>query len=734
MNDRRLRKIVILGGGTAGWMTATALAKSLGRRVQIALVESDEIGIVGVGEATIPTIHWFNDLIGLDEAAFLASTKASFKLGIEFVDWARPGHRYFHPFGVYGAPSPGVPFHHRWLKARAEGLARDLPAFSLATRLAAENRFAKPVSDARSILSTLGYAYHFDASLYARHLRGLSEAAGVVRYEGKVARVEQDGETGFVTALVTERDDRIEGDLFVDCSGFRGLLIEETLHAGYEDWSRWLPCDRAVAVPCANVGPLTPYTRSTARAGGWQWRIPLQHRTGNGYVYSSAHLGDDEARETLFANLDGEPLAEPRLIRFKTGKRRRVWDKNVVAMGLASGFLEPLESTSIHLIQSGIAKLLSLLPDRDCDPHLAEQFNRIFAADMDNIKDFLILHYHANQRPEPLWQYTRAMPLPESLTFKEEAFRRSGRLMLGTDDLFRDASWLAVLRGQGIDATDYAPAADGIESATNLKQLREIDEAIARAVPPTPTHEAAITTAMHPQTRTAVPAQASATHQPTARVQAIGRERERVVVIDDFAPDPLALRAAAAELAFAPATNFYPGVRASVAPAYFNGVRDTIAEVLRDVFGHAGDAKVLGAWYQLVTTSPDRLQPVQRIPHFDATEPGRIAIVHYLSEDDQGGTSFYRHRATGFETIPQARAEGYMARLNAEVTASKPPPRYIADESPLFERIATVEPKFNRAIIYRSFQLHSGAIPSACTLSDDPMRGRLTIGAFLAAG
>ncbi len=496
MTDRRVTKVVVLGGGTAGWMTATALAKSLGRRVTIELVESDEIGIVGVGEATIPTIHWFNDLIGLDEPTFLAATKASFKLGIEFVDWARPGHRYFHPFGIYGVNAPGVAFHHRWLKARAEGLMRDLPAFSLAARLAAANRFAKPAGDVRSILSTLGYAFHFDASLYARHLRGIAEAAGVVRTEGKVASVEQDGVSGFVTALVTKGGQRIAGDLFIDCSGFRGLLIEQTLHAGYEDWSHWLPCDRAVAVPSANTGPIAPFTRSTARAGGWQWRIPLQHRTGNGYVYSSRFLSDDAARATLLANLEGDALAEPRLIRFQTGKRRRVWDRNVIAIGLASGFLEPLESTSIHLIQSGIAKLLSLFPDRDCDPTLAAQFNRVFAADMDNIKDFLILHYHATARSEPLWEYTRTMELPDSLTFKEDAFRRSGRLMLGTDDLFREASWLAVLRGQGIDAGDYAPGADLLDGAANLAQLRQIDEVIGRAVPTLPSHDAAIAAAM----------------------------------------------------------------------------------------------------------------------------------------------------------------------------------------------------------------------------------------------
>ena len=493
MEKRRVGQVVILGGGTAGWMAATALAKVLGNRLTVTLVESDEIGIVGVGEATIPTIHWFNELIGLDEGEFLRETKASFKLGIEFVGWHRSTDRYFHPFGTYGVALPGVPFHHRWLKARTTGYERDLSAFSLATQLAAAGRFARPSTDARSILSTLGYAYHFNASLYARHLRRLAEAAGVVRVEGKVARVEQDGETGFVTALVTERGDRLAGDLFVDCSGFRGLLIEETLHAGYDDWSHWLPCDRAVAVPSANVAPPAPFTRATARAAGWQWRIPLQHRTGNGYVYSSAFVDDDAARATLLANLEGAPLAEPRVIRFRTGKRRKVWDRNVVAVGLASGFLEPLESTSIHLIQSGIAKLLSLFPDTDCDPALAARFNAVFAADMDNIKDFLILHYHAtSERQDPLWAYTRGMALPDSLRAKEEHFRRSGRLVLDTDELFREASWLAVLRGQGIEATDYAPAADTVDAAANLAMLHQLDALIARAVPTLPTHAAAI--------------------------------------------------------------------------------------------------------------------------------------------------------------------------------------------------------------------------------------------------
>lgn len=489
----RVERVVILGGGTAGWMTAAALAKTLGRRVSIALLESDAIGTVGVGEATIPTIHWFNELIGLDEATFVRATKASFKLGIEFVDWTAPGTRYFHPFGQYGVPVGQVPFHQRWLKAQAEGDTRPLSAWSLATRLAADNRFAKPSDDPRSILSTLGYAYHFDASLYAAYLRTIAEAAGVTRHEGKLERAERDAESGFVTALVTDGGTRLPGDLFIDCSGFRAVLIGETMEARFEDWSHWLPCDRAVALPCARVAETTPYTRSTRRPAGWQWRIPLQHRTGNGYVYASDFVSDDEAAASLLANLDGAALADPRFLRFKAGFRRESWTRNVVAIGLSSGFLEPLESTSIHLIQSGIAKLISLFPDRNCDPALARRFNRVFGDDMDVIKDFLILHYHATSgHDEPLWRHTRAMALPDSLVEKEAHYRRSGRVMLGSDELFREASWLAVLNGQGITANGYAPIADTLDPTANRHLLDQIESLIARAVPTLPGHDAAI--------------------------------------------------------------------------------------------------------------------------------------------------------------------------------------------------------------------------------------------------
>ncbi len=493
----RIRRIVILGGGTAGWMTAAALSRSFGSAVDVTLLESEAIGTVGVGEATIPTIHWFNELIGIDEPEFLRATKATFKLGIEFVDWTAPGHRYFHPFGQFGAALPGVAFHHRWLKAQADGMDVPLPALSLAAQLARQGRFAKPVGDARSILSTLGYAYHFDAGLYATYLRRLSEAAGVRRIEGKLQTVDRDGETGFVAALTTERGEWIDGDLFIDCSGFRALLIGDAMGEPFEDWSHWLPCDRAVAVPCTRTPATTPYTRSTARAAGWQWRIPLQHRTGNGYVFASRYVSEDEATATLMGNLDGEALAEPRLLRFTAGTRRRPWRDNVVAIGLSSGFLEPLESTSIHLIQSGITKLLTLFPDRNCDPALADRFNDVFARDMDGIKDFLILHYHATSgHSEPLWQHCRTMELPGTLVAREAQYRRSGRLILDGDELFRDASWLAVLNGQGIVAEGYNPLADAIDADGNRAQVRQIADVIARAAPSLPFHDVALAQAM----------------------------------------------------------------------------------------------------------------------------------------------------------------------------------------------------------------------------------------------
>jgi tryptophan halogenase len=491
MPDRRIRKIVILGGGTAGWMTAAALAKvNSPPQFTITLVESDDIGAIGVGEATIPTIHWFNRLVDLSEADLIRETQATCKLGIELVDWNGAGSRYFHPFGRYGGPHDASMFYHRWIRARLAGATESHTAYSLTTQAALAGKFAPPAPDPNSILATLGYAYHFDASLYAAFLRRRCEAKGVRRIEGKVTRVEQDPESGFITSLRTHRDELIEGDLFIDASGLRALLIEGTLQIGFEDWSHWLPCDRALAVPSERIQDPIPYTRATAHAGGWQWRIPLQHRTGNGIVYSSKFWSDEQAAQALRSRLEGKPLAEPRPIRFLAGRRRKAWHKNVVAIGLSAGFLEPLESTSIHLIQSGIAKLLSLFPTRDCHPETAEQFNRVFDADVESIRDFLVLHYHATAgRSEPLWQYCQHMPLPETVRYRMSHFTRTGRIVLNTDELFKEASWFAVMMGQGLEPTDYHPLLDSSSPEENRAHLSGIKQQVSRALAVMARHE-----------------------------------------------------------------------------------------------------------------------------------------------------------------------------------------------------------------------------------------------------
>jgi tryptophan halogenase len=464
-----VRSIVIVGGGTAGWMAAAASARKLaGVPCAITLIESSEIGTVGVGEATIPPIRLFNQALGIDENEFLRATQGTFKLGIEFQDWARIGHRYMHPFGIPGVRAD-APVHQRWLQLRGEPDAGSFEDYSLNAIIARRDRLAHPGPQRGGVWDLYGYAYHFDASLYAAYLRRNAEARGVQRVEGKVVHVELRAGDGFIDAVRLADGRRIAADLFIDCSGFRGLLIEEALHAGYEDWSHWLPCDRAVAVPCARAGELTPYTRSTARAAGWQWRIPLQHRTGNGYVYSSHYLGDDEATAALSANLDGESLAEPRLLRFSTGRRRKAWIRNCIAIGLAAGFLEPLESTSIHLIQKSITHLFNLFPDRRFSPVLIEEFNRLALGEYDHIRDFVVLHYKANARDDaPLWRYCRAMPVPDSLAWRLEHFRSTGRVLRYASDLFAAPNWLAVLLGQEV----WPQASDPLVARHDHERLR----------------------------------------------------------------------------------------------------------------------------------------------------------------------------------------------------------------------------------------------------------------------
>ncbi len=487
-----LRSIAIIGGGSAGWMAAAALVNAVGTNIAITLVESEDIGTVGVGEATIPPIKSFNAQLGISEAEFVKATQGSFKLGIEFVGWGGVNSRYFHPFGTYGADFDRVPLHHYWLRAHLGGDPNPFDDHSMCWALARENRFGPPDPNPRMVHSTHDYAYHFDAGLYARVLRAYAEARGVVRHEGKIVDVARDGASGNI-AHVTLADGReVSADFFIDCSGFSGLLIEGALKTGYEDWTQWLPCDRAVAMPCANSGPLTPYTRSTAREAGWQWRIPLQHRMGNGLVYCSSHISDDAAAAVLCDNLEGAPLSDPRFLKFTTGRRKRAWNHNCLSLGLASGFMEPLESTSLHLIQTGINRLLLLLPDRNHDPLLAEEYNRATAIEYERIRDFLILHYKANTRPEPFWRACAQMSIPDELAYKIKHFMASARLISPQDELFRNPSWLAVYLGQGMVPRDYDRLADArphIDAAAQLHNLRQMMHAAAETFP---THDAYI--------------------------------------------------------------------------------------------------------------------------------------------------------------------------------------------------------------------------------------------------
>lgn len=461
-----ISRIVIVGGGTAGWMAAAALARVLGAAFNVRLIESDLIGIVGVGEATVPHIKAFNNLLRIDEADFVRGTQGTFKLGIQFLDWARLGDTYVHGFGTSIGPDLGLlPFHQYWIKARLAGRAKDIGAYTLNTVAAPRGKFMVSARDVPpgSPLSNIAYAYQFDAAVYGQYLRAYAEKLGVQRTEGLVEEVLQHPESGFVEAVRLQSGELINGDLFIDCSGFRGLLIEQALHTGYIDYTHWLPCDRAVAVPCEKVEPPTPYTRSTARDAGWQWRIPLQHRTGNGYVYSSRHVSDDEAVATVMRNLDGRPLAEPKLLRFTTGRRKKCWNKNVVALGLASGFLEPLESTSIHLIQSGISKLLELFPREGFDDVLVDRYNRRLAFEFDRIRDFIVLHYHATERDDtPFWTQCRMMSIPDELQDNIDLFRDSGRFYRNADELFADISWIEVMLGQRIEPRAYHPLVDQV--------------------------------------------------------------------------------------------------------------------------------------------------------------------------------------------------------------------------------------------------------------------------------
>ena len=488
--NRKIRSVAIIGGGSAGWITAAALASSLQDDCSITLVESELIGTVGVGEATVPFIRQFNRSLGIDENELLKSTQGTIKLAIQFNNWTRMGHSYFHPFGQFGMNFDIVPFEYYWIQARRKGKAAELDEYCMASMAARENRFQLPSADARLIQSTYDYAYHIDAGLYAKFLRTRSEGAGVKRVEGRVVDVSLDGESGFIESVRLEDGQEISADLFVDCSGFQGLLIEGALKAGYEDWSSWLPCDRAVAIPCEHGGEFTPYTQSTALEAGWQWRIPLQHRIGNGHVYCSQHVSDDEATARLMGNLDGKPLADPNLLRFTTGRRKKFWHKNCVAIGLSAGFMEPLESTSLHLIQTAVGRLLAMFPDRDFGPFNVDEYNRLTCAEYEWVRDFLILHYYATERDDTgFWRECASMSIPDELRYRMDKYKALGHLGATAGmELFSKPSWLAVMVGQmGLPDND-APILEHRTAIDGEKPLAELHSIIKEAALSMRTH------------------------------------------------------------------------------------------------------------------------------------------------------------------------------------------------------------------------------------------------------
>jgi tryptophan 7-halogenase len=478
-----VKKVVITGGGTAGWVTAAALAQHLGELLDIVLVESEDIGTVGVGEATFPSILAFHRLLELDEREFMRASKATFKLGISFENWGALGDRYMHSFGTIGRSTWMGDFQHYWLAAHEAGFGGELGDYCFERKAAEQGKFA--LSDKVKV----NYAYHFDAGLYAAFLRRRSEAKGVKRIEGKIERVTQHPESGFIESLVLESGETVKGDLFVDCTGFRGLLIEQTLKSGFEDWSHWLRTDSALAVQTPSGVDLPPYTRAIARQAGWQWRIPLQHRVGNGIVFCSRYQTQDEACQTLLANLEGEALFEPRLIRFKAGRRLKAWHKNVVSIGLASGFIEPLESTSIHLIQIGVTRLMQLFPFSGISSALTTRYNDQSRLEYERIRDFIILHYKLTQRDDTeFWRDCRAMDIPESLARRIELFRECAHAYQATDEMFRVESWMQVMLGQGLRPRGYHHMGRMLGAERLRRALDTLKSSIAGAVARMPTH------------------------------------------------------------------------------------------------------------------------------------------------------------------------------------------------------------------------------------------------------
>jgi glycine/D-amino acid oxidase-like deaminating enzyme len=731
-----IRRIVIAGGGTAGWMVAAGLSKCLGRHYDIRLVESEEIGTVGVGEATIPTLHILHQILDLDEREFIQATQATFKLGISFENWRNVGENYFHSFGKTGKGHWTAGFHHFWLEGRRRGLASDYGDYCLELRAAMEKRFATLPDNG------INFAYHFDATLYGQYLRRYAEALGVRRVEGKITKVHTETDGGFITGLQLTDGPLVEGDFFIDCTGMRSLLLGETLGVPYESWSHWLPCDSALAVQTKLVSEPVPYTRSIAHPWGWQWRIPLQHRVGNGVVFSSKHVSDDEAKAALLANIEGEVLREPRVIRFTPGQREQVWKKNVVAIGLSSGFLEPLESTSIHLIQKGLTRLIELFPTDGVRQSDIDEYNLQTREQIEIIRDFIILHYHVTNRDDTaFWRGCRDMDVPPLLKHRIQHFRDTARIMLRQDELFAENSWVQVMMGQGITPASHHPITRNMDNRNLADFLGEIRKDVGRTLMKLPKHQQFIQQfcpAPRPEAAASRPVLAgpSLRINPQAPLDTLTLDDgSQVLVIDDFVQDPDALAALAASVAHqfqAVPGHPYPGPQLDLPDSMAAELADFFDRQIRERLG-AGAPLGMYARFARVLQDAATLDARQRICHRDDSglQPGEMmaASVHYLFRDEQlGGTVFFRSLMSEADT---RRFRQDANTLDPAAFGDKYgiAPGYMTGSNRYFEVIGRLPARWNRAVFYDGGILHSGDIraPAAAYRSG---AGRLTINAF----
>jgi Tryptophan halogenase/Family of unknown function (DUF6445) len=728
-----VRRLVIAGGGTAGWMVAAGLSKCLGKQIDIRLVESEEIGTVGVGEATIPTLHLMHEILDLEEKEFIQATQATFKLGISFENWRNVGENYFHSFGRTGKGHWTAGFQHFWLEGRRRGLASDYGDYCLELRAAMDNRFALLPDNG------INYAYHLDATLYGQYLRRFSEALGVQRIEGKIAQVHTDAASGDITGLQLDGGALIEGDFFIDCTGMRSLLLGETLGVPYESWSQWLPCDSALAVQTQSVGEPVPYTRSIAHPWGWQWRIPLQHRVGNGLVFSSRHISEDEAKAALLANVQGEVLRQPRVIKFTPGQREQVWKNNCVAIGLSSGFLEPLESTSIHLIQKGLTRLVELFPTDGVRQSDVDEYNLQAREQIEIVRDFIILHYHVTNRDDSqFWRDCRDMEVPPLLKHRIAHFRDTARIALRQGELFAENSWLQVMMGQGIKPASHHPITRNMDDRSLAEFLGDIRKDVARTMMKLPKHQQFINQfCPAPRIEPAVtPTQAPLLRvnpQATASTVQLA-DGSTVYVVDDFAenPEDLVALAQASQLRLL-AGHPYPGPQLALPDADCSALTGYFDQHLRARLGAGAGLGMFGRFAR-VTQEAATLDARQRICHRDDSglDPGQMmaACVHYLFKDEElGGTVFFRSLMSEAETS-QFMHDSCALDASAFGDRYGIAPGYMTESNRYFEVIGRLPARWNRAVFYDGGIFHSGDIRWAHKSAYLSGLGRLTLNAF----